>query len=289
MLDVRPPAPLARAGIETPAAAAYSAWSPAPLVRASLLLHGAAALGFALRPGAWPWAAGAVLANHALIAAAGLWPQSPLLGPVLARLPDGAARQGLVALTFDDGPDPAVTPSVLGLLAAHGATASFFCVGRRARAEPALVREIARAGHSIENHTDRHPFGFAFYGLGRLGREIAAAQASLAALAGAPPRFFRAPMGFRSPLLDPVLHRAGLAAAAWTRRGHDCFRRDPGVVLRHLTRGLRGGDILLLHDGSCARTVAGEPVVLAVLPRLLAALRAQGLRAVSLPRAMAAD
>jgi peptidoglycan/xylan/chitin deacetylase (PgdA/CDA1 family) len=125
--------------------------------------------------------------------------------------------------------------------------------------------------------------------MGALRREIEAAQVTLSRIAGQAPRFFRAPVGLRSPLLDPVLSRSGLRLTSWSRRGHDCVRRDPEAVLRQITSRLRDGDIILLHDGSCARTRDGSPVVLAVLPHLLDHLRARGLRGCSLPRALASE
>lgn len=264
------------------------AWSPPAAIRASVALHSLALAGMAIAPALWPWLAAAVAANHAGLTLAGMWPRNRLLGPNLVRLPAAAAASGIVALTFDDGPDPEVTPRVLDLLDRHGATASFFCVGARARRHPALVREIVRRGHSVENHTDRHPLGFAAFGIGGMRREILRAQAALADLTGVPPVLFRAPAGLRSPLLDPVLAGAGLGYVTWTRRGHDSLRRDPAPVLRQLVRGLRGGDILLLHDGTCARTAEGVPVVLAVLPGLLRAIEGRALRALPVPAAVAA-
>ncbi len=262
-------------------------WSPPAAIRATVALHGLALSGAAVAPALWPWMAGAVVANHAGLTVAGLWPRSRLLGPNLIRLPPAAAAWGLVALTFDDGPDPAATPRILDLLERHDAGASFFCIGERARLHPGLMREIVARGHSVENHTHRHPLGFAAFGLGAMRREVMTAQAVLADMTGVAPTLFRSPAGLRSPLLDPALAGTGLRYATWTRRGHDSMRRDPAGVLRRLHRGLGGGDILLLHDGTCARTDTGEPVVLAVLPRLLAAIAAAGLRAVPLPTALA--
>src|ERR1700733_8980008 len=110
---------------------ASSRWTPAPLLKASAALHaGALALALA-RPSLWPWALGAVILNHAQLTATGLWPRSTLLGPNLTRLPAAAARRGEIALSIDDGPDPAVTPQVLELLDQYGVKATFFCVGRR--------------------------------------------------------------------------------------------------------------------------------------------------------------
>ncbi len=260
-------------------------WRPSRLIRASIGLHAAALALLCLHPGWWPWLLAAVVADHAFLTAAVFLPRSQALGPSLARL---GGEAGVVALTFDDGPDPAVTRQVLALLAEAGATASFFCIGARAQAHPGVVRAIAAAGHSVENHSLTHPLGFALLMPPGLRREIAGAQAVLAPLSGQAPRFFRAPFGFRGPPLDFVLARAGLHHAAWTRRGYDTRCRDPAVVLRRLLRGLAAGDILLLHDGNAARTAEGTPVVLAVLPPLLAALAARGLRPVSLPAAIAA-
>ena len=266
-------------------------WTPAPTVRASCWLHAAAVFGLAAHPPAWPWALGGVAANHAALAVAGLLPRNRLLGPNLVRLPEGARRRGEVALTFDDGPDPDVTPRVLDLLEAHGATASFFLIGRRAARHAPLVREMVRRGHSAENHTHRHFPCFAALPFGAVRREIAAAQGAIAdATGGQAPRFFRPPAGIRSPLLDPALASAGLLHVSWTRRGFDTVRRDPAVLLRRLGRGLAAGDILLLHDGNAARTRdSGTPVVLEALPELLRRIAAAGLRAVSLPRAMGAE
>ncbi len=148
---------------------------PAPAVRASCWLHAAAAVGVAAHPPAWPWALGGVAANHAAMAVAGLLPRNRLLGPNLLELPGRARRRGEVALTFDDGPDPDVTPRVLDLLEGHGATASFFLIGRRAARHAPLVRELVFRGHSAENHTHRHPAGFAALPFGAMRREIAAA------------------------------------------------------------------------------------------------------------------
>ena len=280
-----------------PEATVTAPW-PVPLaVRASIGLHAAAAGAALLWPGvAWPFAAGAVLLNHAALSAAGLWPRSALLGPNVRRLPAAAAARGEVAITIDDGPDPEVTPAVLDLLAAEGAAgaggtkATFFCIADRARAQPALMRRIVAAGHSVQNHSLQHRHNFSLLGPRGFAREIGAAQALLADITGVRPHCFRAPAGLRNPLLDPVLHRLNLHLVSWTRRGFDTRRADPAAVLQRLTQdmtqGLGAGSILLLHDGHARRTAQGRPVLLDVLPALLQQCRAAGLRPVTLADAL---
>ncbi|MEN0074606.1 MAG: polysaccharide deacetylase family protein [Paracraurococcus sp.] len=260
-------------------------WVPSPAIRASLLAH-ALAFGAGLAvPQHWPGLAGLLLGNHALLGL-GMRPRSALLGPNLTRLPP--ARDPLprpVALTFDDGPDPAVTPRVLDLLDRHGARASFFVLGHLAERHPGLVREIRARGHSVENHTHAHPLSFGCWGPGAMRREIARAQAAIAAACGEAPRFFRPPAGIRNPLLDPVLWQAGLRLVTWTRRGYDTVCPRPERVIARLATGLEAGDILVLHDRPSPR---GTPA-LAVLPALLETFARRGLTAVSLRQAVPRD
>ncbi len=227
---------------------------------------------------------GALALTQGALAAACLCPRCALVGPTLTRV---ATDQRHVALTFDDGPDPMLTPWVLQTLARFDARASFFCVGARARACADTVRETAAAGHSIENHSDRHNGRFALLSTREIAREVDTAQETLTHLAGRAPRFFRAPMGFRNPWLAPVLAERGLTHCAWSRRGFDTRATQPDAVCARLTRGVRPGAILLLHDGHNARDAAGRPLMHTVLPALLATLKHQGLQAVDLPTLLA--
>jgi peptidoglycan/xylan/chitin deacetylase (PgdA/CDA1 family) len=261
--------------------------TPTCVVRLSILAHVFVVLALLACPEWWPWLLAAVLGNHLFLGALVMWPRDRLLGANLVRLPRSSRENGFVALTFDDGPDPYVTPRVLDLLDRYGARASFFCIGQRATAYPDIVRDIVRRGHSVENHSHRHPHCFAFYLPHALKREIDDAQVAMESITGIKPRFFRAPMGLRSPGLDPVVVRSALLYVSWTRRGWDCVSRSPAMVLRRITRSLVAGDVILLHDGSCATTRGGEPVVLAVLPQLLDHLASRRLHPVSLPIALA--
>jgi peptidoglycan/xylan/chitin deacetylase (PgdA/CDA1 family) len=267
--------------------AAPAPWRLPLLLKASVACHvGAGALALA-QPALWPWALGAVALDHALITGTGLWPRSTWLGSNLRRLPPAAIARREVALTLDDGPDPVVTPAVLDLLDTHRARATFFCVARQAQQHAALCREIVRRGHSVQNHSFAHAHTFSLLGPRGVRRELAQAQDALAQITGTAPRFFRAPAGLRNVFLAPALHELGLQLASWTRRGFDTARRDPSAVLARLARGLAAGDILLLHDRHAAVAASGQAVSLEVLPALLRRFEQAGLRAVSLPEALA--
>ncbi|PKO73247.1 MAG: polysaccharide deacetylase family protein [Betaproteobacteria bacterium HGW-Betaproteobacteria-17] len=263
------------------------AWQPTLLIRASVALHGLALLAVIAEPAQWRWALGAVVINHLLLTAVGLWPRSNVLGPNWTRLPAAATARQEIALTIDDGPDPLVTPQVLDILDRYAARATFFCVGEKAERYPDVCREIVRRGHAVENHSQRHRHHFALLGPRGFLRELQAAQSTLSRITGQRPVFFRAPAGLRNPFLDPVLARLGLTLASWSVRGFDTRVGDPERVRHALLRELRAGAILLLHDGNAARSPRGIPVILEVLPAVLESAAAAGLRFVRLRDALA--
>jgi peptidoglycan/xylan/chitin deacetylase (PgdA/CDA1 family) len=178
-----------------------------PLLRLSVGLHVLAAAVTLLRPHWWPWTLATIVADHLLLTALGLWPRSRALGSNWTRLPDRAAARDEVAITIDDGPDPEVTPQVLAILAKHRARATFFCIAERVERYPELAQACVQQGHAVENHSQSHSHGFTFFSPGALRRDLQQAQQSIERICGVRPRFFRAPAGLRSPLLDPVLQR----------------------------------------------------------------------------------
>lgn len=240
-------------------------------------------------PSAWPWALGAIAANHAVITSAGLWPRSSLLGSNWSRLPRDARARFQVNISIDDGPDPETTPRVLDILERGGARATFFCIGARVLQQRELVREMVARGHEIENHSFSHPYHFSLLGPRRMENQVARGQDAIESVTGKRPRFFRAPAGLRNPFLEPILKKHELQLASWTRRGFDTVATDPQLVLRRLLRNLAGGDMLLLHDGNAARDTSGTPIIEVVLPVLLDRLRESGLSTVRLDAALTAE
>lgn len=258
-----------------------SRWKPSPAIQASAALHLGAFAGIA---SGLPvsWAAGALIANHVLLTGAGLWPKSTVLGSNIVRLSNAACEANQIAITIDDGPNPEVTPAVLDLLDLSNAKASFFCIGRLIEMYPHLAQEIIKRGHSIENHSYGHRHHFSLMGIKSLRQEIVKTQEIISQTTGYVPSYFRAPAGLRSPLLDPILQSLDLKLVSWTRRGFDTITLDPIKVLNKLQRDLAAGDILLLHDGNCAFTKNGQPVVIPVLSKLLDTMHSLKLRPVSL-------
>jgi peptidoglycan/xylan/chitin deacetylase (PgdA/CDA1 family) len=196
----------------------------------------------------WAWGLPALLLSHALFVVPVFLPRAGLYaGPALARLP---AVERAVWLTIDDGPS-ADTPAILDALDRHGARATFFLVGERARARPDLVAEIRRRGHGIGNHTQTHPSA-RFWALGprTMAAEVGQAQRALVGPAGESPRWFRSVAGHTNPFLAAPLREHGLARVAWSARGYDAVDGDPVRVLQRIGRGLQPGAIVLLHEGA---------------------------------------
>ncbi len=181
---------------------------------------------------------------------AALTPGSQFFGKVLISGDDPDE----LALTYDDGPNPAATPRLLELLSRHGVQATFFLIGDHVRQQPALAREIAAAGHMIGNHSMTHPW-LAWQTAKRIRTELADTNALLEDTLGTPIRLFRPPHGARRPRVLREAASIGLATVNWNIITHD-WRPQTGVqiaekirlgIQRNQARG-RGSNILL-HDG----------------------------------------
>jgi len=192
----------------------------------------------------------------------------------------GPAGQGLVALTFDDGPHPVLTPRVLDALAAAGARATFFMVGRSVRSHPELVRRVLAEGHAVGVHTDTHRHAYTL-GPAALRAEIERATAAITVAGGRAPLWFRPPFGAFNLVTVRAVARLGLRTALWSCDAGDWL---PGANARaieaRVDRGLTDGAIVDLHDGG--QTPAGCAAMVEALPAILARARAAGLQPVHL-------
>lgn len=201
--------------------------------------------------GLWLWAAVIFWTTFAVISLGTIVPRSRLFGPHISRLSEHQARQNHVWITLDDGPDPATTPALLELLDQHQAKAGFFLIGKKAAAHPGLVREIARRGHLIGNHSLTHPAG-SFWRLRptRMWEEIAGCQRTLTEILGTSPIWFRPPVGHHNLFLFAPLRALRLTMAIWNCRGFDGIEKRVPVILNLIAGGLKPGAIVLLHDGT---------------------------------------
>jgi peptidoglycan-N-acetylglucosamine deacetylase len=202
-----------------------------------------------------------------------------VLAPVQARSAEALAVPRTVpvtgsdvALTFDDGPHPEGTPAILEILAAHNALATFFVIGEQVRRRPELLRRMLDEGHAVALHGDRHRLQLRL-GARMLRDDIERGVAAIEDAIGATPTRHRPPYGQYSPLGLRVVRERGLEPLLWASWGKDWRRlTTPSRIARRVLRGLRAGDVILLHDadfysssGSHERTARALELILAEL------------------------
>jgi len=152
-----------------------------------------------------------------------------------------------VALTFDDGPDPAATLSLLEVLKRHRIKAAFFPIGTKTRDYPEIIKQIDQEGHILGNHSYRHVWWTNFLISGGLDREIRMAQEAIDAAIGKVPAYFRPPIGLTNPHLRRVLKKHELSVVGWDVRPFDTTATAEKVIKRVLKK-IRNGSIIALHD-----------------------------------------
>ncbi len=220
-------------------------------------------------------AAGAAgLAVHSAPSLIALSSVGRFLSPSLA----GVGARGHVALTFDDGPDPASTPEFLSALDSLGWRATFFMLGDMVRRAPGLAAEVAGAGHEIGIHGDRHRSQIRLTSRS-VTDDFERARAAIHDATGVAPEWFRPPYGTLSLGGLRGARRAGLRTVLWTAWGRD-WRPDatPDSVVADVLHGYVDGGTVLLHDSDCTSSPDSWQAALAALPRLAAELDARSLR-----------
>lgn len=187
----------------------------------------------------------------------------------------GARGRPVVALSFDDGPDPVTTPALLEVLGRHGARAAFFLTGRNAQAHPALVARIRAEGHEVGNHSMSHDPILMLRTLARLERDVADCQAVLLAQ-GVRPLAFRPPVGITNPRLPIVLSRLGLGCVCFSNRPLDFGNKRVERLAERVLATVRPGDVVLLHDVAPPSEVP-LATFLAEVEKIVVGLKARGL------------
>lgn len=215
-------------------------------------------------------AAGATAA--ACLAHGAFYRNSRVFGSVVRAIP-GAGRR--VALTFDDGPNPGATPSILDTLAREGVPAAFFVLGKAAERWPELVHRAARDGHQVGSH------GYAHRKLhlrtpSDVRRDLELGTWAIERACGVRPRFFRAPHGFRSPWVTPIARSLGQRTVGWTLGVWDSDRPGVDEIVERVLDGVRPGAIVLLHDGDGYDPEGDRVQTALALPAIIEGLRRRG-------------
>jgi peptidoglycan/xylan/chitin deacetylase (PgdA/CDA1 family) len=207
------------------------------------------------------------------------YPNSYVFGTPITSV---SGRGRVVALTFDDGPNPDATPLILDALASRGVKATFFVLGRHADAWPELVRRVAAEGHTIGNHGWHHR-KLHFRGPSYVRRDLTMGTDSIERASGSRPKLFRAPHGVRSPWVTSIARSLGQRTVGWSRGVWDSAKPGVDRIVTRTVEGTRPGRIMLLHDGDGYDMRGDRSQTAAAMPRILDALLEQGYSFVTIP------
>ena len=194
-----------------------------------------------------------------------------LTGPVTPATNAQPETGKVVALSFDDGPNPTWTPQVLRILAAERVPATFCDVGRWAWVYPDLVRAEAAQGETLCDHTVDHDTTLDRASRERVVFEVERGADLIESVAGVRPRFYRPPAGILSPDVIATAHRQGLRVLTWSVDPSDYLTPPPDVLRARILSQVRSGAVILLHDGGGFRANT-----VGMLAQLIDTLKAEG-------------
>ena len=190
-----------------------------------------------------------------------------------------------LALTYDDGPNDPHTLRLLEVLARHDVHATFFLIGRYVKQRPDIVRELVKAGHVIGNHTFTHPLL-----IFKSGRELRAqlenCERALADAVGEHSNLFRPPFGGRRPAVLRIARQMTLEPIMWNVTGYDWNAPSAEHIERKVTSQVRGGDVILLHDGGHREFGADRSFTITATDRLISRYKEEGYEFVTVPAMM---
>ncbi len=218
--------------------------------------------------------AAASAAGYQSMAPSGQW-----YGKTFTRLPRPSKK---LALTYDDGPNDPYTLRLMEVLAKHDVRATFFTIGRYVQQKPAIVRELVQAGHVVGNHTYTHP-NLALQSATQVRIQLSMCQDILSDAVGVAPKLFRPPYGGRRPVVLRIARELGLTPVMWSITCYDWKATAPETIEGHVKRQLRGGDVILLHDGGHVGMGIDRGHTVAATDRVIAKYKAEGYEFVTVP------
>lgn len=158
-------------------------------------------------------------------------------------------EKGNICLTFDDGPDPVMTPKVLDLLKRYNIRATFFLIGKAIHKNQDLAKRIHKEGHIIGCHTFNHKSTFPMYSLSKMENEITQTNILIKAITLKKTVLFRPPFGITNPNIKKVLRKLKMNSVGWDIRSLDTITKDTDKLYRKVKKGIdKGGSIILFHD-----------------------------------------
>ena len=190
-----------------------------------------------------------------------------------------------VALTFDDGPNDPYTPRLVDLLARHQVRATFFLMGSFVRQRPAIARDLLQAGHLLGNHTVSHP-SLIWEGSARVREELTGCSAAIEDATGKAVEYFRPPFGARRPDVLRIARELGLTPVMWNVTGYDWSAPPAAAIEQTVAKQIRGGDIILLHDGGHKEMGADRSQTVLATDHLITRYQSEGYEFVTVPEMM---
>ena len=209
-------------------------------------------------------------------------PTSQLYGRTFTGL---GADSRLLALTYDDGPNDPDTFRMLEVLQRHNVKATFFLIGRFVEQRPDIARAIVEAGHAVGNHTWDHP-NLIFASATEVCLQLAQTQQSIFEATGVEPILFRPPFGGRRPATLRVARCLDLVPVLWNVTCYDWKAKSADEIVRHAEHQVRGGSVILLHDGEHHRIGGDRSRSVAASDRILSRYLGEGYQFVTVPEMM---
>jgi peptidoglycan/xylan/chitin deacetylase (PgdA/CDA1 family) len=218
-----------------------------------------------------------ITAGYQSMAPTGQW-----YGRTFTGLPRGTKQ---LALTFDDGPNDPHTLRLLEVLAKHAVHATFFSVGRYVQQRPDIIREIIKAGHAVGNHTFTHPV-LTFKSATEVRKELSSCHAALQDAIGEHSNLFRPPFGGRRPAVLRIARELGLKPVMWNVTGYDWSAPPAEVIEQKVTKQIRGGNVILLHDGGHKQMGADRSQTVLATDHLITKYKSEGYEFTTIPEMM---
>ena len=188
-----------------------------------------------------------------------------------------------LALTYDDGPNDPHTLRLLEVLARHNVRATFFLIGRFVQQRPDIVREIVKAGHVIGNHTFTHPL-LTFKSAAEVRKELTDCRSAIQDAIGEHSNLFRPPFGGRRPAVLRIARELGLEPIMWNVTGYDWNAPPAAVIEKKVSSQIRGGDVILLHDGGHKQMGADRSQTVLATDHLITRYKSEGYGFATIPQ-----